>query len=201
LTRAAVGSAYDARAAEYIGLFGSVDLLSPQDRDTIARWGAATDGCLLDAGCGPGHWSDALSDGGRRTVVSVDASAAFLASARRRFPRVPFAQADLSALPVASSSVGGVLAWYSLIHTPPAGVPAILGELARVLRPGGSLLLGFFDGDAATPFAHTVTTGYFWSADALGEMLVREGFVVERSATRQDPGARRRHGELVATLS
>lgn len=79
-------------------------------------------------------------------MIGVDASAGFLASAHERFPQVSFARAELDAPPLATASVGGVLAWYSLIHTPPTGVPAILRELARVLTPAGSLLLGFFDG-------------------------------------------------------
>ncbi len=46
----------------------------------------------------------------------------------------------------ASDSIGGVLAWYSLIHHEPSTIQRALGEFARVLRPGGGLLLGFFVG-------------------------------------------------------
>lgn len=198
MDRAEVAAAYDARAEEYVERLGSIAQMAPQDRSTIQTWRDATTGRILDAGSGPGHWTDELSDGGRREVLGVDATPRFVASARQRFPDVPFAVGDLTALPVATASVGGVLAWYSVIHTPPAGVPAVLAEVARVLVPGGSLLLGFFDGDAGVPFDHTVVTAHHWSADALGVLLADHGFVVERAASRQDPDARRRHGELVA---
>ncbi|MDH2414329.1 class I SAM-dependent methyltransferase [Nocardioides sp. CER19] len=194
-----VASAYDARADEYVDLFGSVDKLAEADRRTIERWRDETPGRLLDAGCGPGHWSDVLSVLGTRTVVGIDGSSRFLESARRRFPRIGFARADLAVLPIANESVGGILAWYSIIHADPSEVPAILGEFARVLRPEGSLLLGFFDGDAGQPFDHKVTTAYYWSADALVELLALEGFAVRRAGARQEPGVRR-HGELVASL-
>ena len=200
MTRAEVGAAYDGRADEYVELLGSVSQMATQDRSTIESWRDATTGRLLDAGSGPGHWTDVLSVSGRRDVLGVDASARFVATARQRFPYVDLVVGDLAALPVATSSVGGVLAWFTIIHTPPADVPALLAELARVLVPGGSLLLGFVDGEAGMPFDHTVVTAYHWSAEALGVLLEAQGLVVERAAARQDPGARRRHGELVATL-
>lgn len=199
MSRAEVAAAYDARAEEYVEKLGCLSQMAPQDRSTIETWRDATPGRLLDAGSGPGHWTDLLSDGGRRDVLGVDGTPRLVASARQRFPHVDVVVGDLAALPLATASVGGVLAWFSLIHTPPAGVPAILAELARVIVPGGSLLLGFFDGEAGRPFDHTVVTAYHWSADALGVLLEEEGFVVDRTSSRQAPGARRL-GELVARL-
>ncbi|MGH1565820.1 class I SAM-dependent methyltransferase [Mumia sp. DW29H23] len=195
-----VGNAYDARAAEYIELLGSVEQMAEQDRATIGRWQAGIDGDILDAGCGPGHWTEVLSQGGAREVRGIDASAHFIASARRRFPHLDFARGDLAALPFASGSVAGVLSWFSIIHTPPDAVPVILREFARVLAPGGSLLLGFFDGDAGVAFDHAVTTAYYWSADALGALLAPVGFVVEQASARQDPGVRRQ-GDLTARVT
>ena len=69
-----------------------------------------------------------------------------------------------------------------------------------MLVPGGSLLLGFFDGDPGEPFDHTLVTAYWWSAAALGEVLAEHGFVVERSATRRE-GVKRPHGDLTARLA
>jgi SAM-dependent methyltransferase len=199
MTTTKIGAAYDSRAAEYIDLFGSIDKLAEQDRETITTWRDSTTGRLLDAGCGPGLWSQELTANGVREVVGLDASAEFVAAARASYPDVAFQRADLAALPLADRSVGGILAWYSIIHTPPAGLPAILSELARVLTPGGSALIGFFDGAPGEAFDHAVHTAYYWSADALTDLLAPHGFTVERASTRQDAGARRRQGDLVAT--
>ncbi|MEJ7634117.1 class I SAM-dependent methyltransferase [Aeromicrobium sp.] len=198
MLRADVAAAYDARADEYVAKLGSVEQMAPQDREAIESWRDATPGRFLDVGCGPGHWTDTLSADGQRDVVGVDAAARFVSSARERFPHIHFLIADLAAMPVATESVGGVLAWFSIIHAAPAEVPETLGELARVLTPGGSLLLGFFDGDDCEPFDHAVTTAYYWSAAALGELLAHEGFVVEQTVVRQDPGVRRQ-GRVLAT--
>ena len=39
--------------------------------------------------------------------------------------------------------LAGAVCWYSIIHTPPDQLAEAFGELARVLIPGGYLLLGF----------------------------------------------------------
>ncbi|MFE6507881.1 class I SAM-dependent methyltransferase [Nocardioides sp. NPDC057767] len=200
MTMTEIGAAYDGRAAEYIDLFGTIDKLAEQDRDTITTWRDSTTGRLLDAGCGPGLWSQELTDGGVREVVGIDASTEFVAAARARYPDVDFQQADLAALPLGDGSIGGILAWYSIIHTPPAELQGILAEFARVLTPGGSALIGFFDGHPGEAFDHAVHTAYYWSAEALAELLAPLGFTVGQASARQAPGAHRRLGELVATL-
>ncbi|SDL31042.1 Methyltransferase domain-containing protein [Nocardioides sp. YR527] len=199
MTMTEIGAAYDSRAAEYIDLFGTIDQLAERDRETITTWRDTTSGRLLDAGCGPGLWSQELTTNGVREVVGLDASAEFVTAARARYRDASFQRADLAALPLGDRSIGGILAWYSIIHTPPADLPAILGEFARVLAPGGSALIGFFDGEPGEAFDHAVHTAYYWSPGALGDLLAPHGFTVAQARTRQDPGARRRQGDLVAT--
>ncbi|WP_223628327.1 class I SAM-dependent methyltransferase [Microbacterium sp. EST19A] len=197
---AAVGIAYDSRAVDYVRLGGTIELMDPRDRELIGRWRDETAGLVLDAGCGPGHWTRFLHDAGRESV-GVDISAEFLRFARRNHPDVRFEQASFRELPAADASVGGILAWYSLIHTDPSEVPVVLREFARVLAPGGSLLLGFFVGEPRQPFAHAVTTAHFWSADALGALLTDAGFEVTFTEQRErEPGEMsvRPHGALIA---
>lgn len=198
---AAVAQAYDARAVEYISAAGEITQMDVRDRAVIAGWRDATTGDLLDAGCGPGHWTEFLHDG-HREVVGIDISIGLLASARRRFPHLSFAQGSFRALPPSDRSLGGILAWYSLIHTPPADVPAVLAEFARVIAPGGSILIGYFDGEAREPFAHAVAPAHFWSADALTALLADAGFEAvsrERRDRTPDEISRRAHGHLIAT--
>lgn len=196
----AVAAAYDSRAAEYVAIGGRLEQMDGRDRELISRWRDETPGLLLDAGCGPGHWTGFLHDPGRESM-GVDVSMEFLGSARREYPDVRFEHASFSELPVEDASVGGVLAWYSLIHTPPSAVPAVLAEFARVLAPGGGLLLGFFVGEPREPFAHAVTTAYFWSAQALTDLLTDAGFKVfftERREREPHEMSVRPHGALIA---
>ncbi|UPL13213.1 class I SAM-dependent methyltransferase [Microbacterium galbinum] len=200
-----IAAAYSARAEEYVRVLGDIEQLDAADRATIAAWRDSTTGTLLDAGSGPGMWTRFLGGGtrdeGGRDVWGLDVTEAFVASARARFPETTFAVGSFREIPAADASLGGILAWYSLIHTPPAEVPAVLAEFARVLRPGGSLLLGYFDGTAREEFGHRVTTAYFWSAEALGALLVDAGFTVvsaERRDRRPGEASSRPHGALTA---
>lgn len=83
-------------------------------------------------------------------ISGVDLVPEYIASARSRFPEASFRVSSVRALDLADNSVGGVLAWYSLIHLAPAELGQVLVELRRVLRPQGHLLVGFFEGGAAT---------------------------------------------------
>ncbi|MFJ2544498.1 class I SAM-dependent methyltransferase [Microbacterium sp. NPDC087589] len=199
-TDAAIGSAYDARAAEYVEVAGALEQMDPRDAGVIAAWRDATPGRLLDAGCGPGHWTEFLGRGGRE-AQGIDLSAEFIAVAQHRHPGMTFELGSFRELPLEAGAVGGILAWYSLIHTPPAELPEILAEFGRVLAPGGSILVGFFDGEPREPFSHAVAPAYFWSADALAELLADAGFTVASTDTRgreQGEISARPHGSLVA---
>ena len=85
----------------------------------------------------------------------------------------------MTALELDDGVLGGVLAFYSVIHTPPQQLPTVFAEFERVLAPGGHLLLGFFAGPNPTPeeFDHKVTLAHRWSPDALVSLLRRAGLV------------------------
>lgn len=191
-----IRSGYGSRAVEYAELFGSIEAMADDDRRVIAEWVDSVRGPVLDAGSGPGHWTAFLGDRGLE-AEGVDLVPGFVDGAAARFPHLRFQVADLAALPFDDSSFGGLLSWYSVIHTEPERVPVIMGEFARVLRPGGTLLLGFFDGAQVEPFDHAVTTAWFWPVDAMAEELARAGFDVVQTYARTDPGSRP-HGAICA---
>jgi SAM-dependent methyltransferase len=191
-----VRRAYAARADEYIALLGSVAAMPPEDRELIAAWSQDIAGPVIDAGCGPGHWTAFLHDRGV-AVEGVDLVPEFVAGAKQRFPEVPFRVADLDDLPVQDGALSALLSWYSVIHTAPDHVPAHLAEFARCIGPGGSLLIGFFEGEALAPFEHAVVKAYYWPVDAMRQELTAAGFEVIETHTRTDPG-RRPHAALVA---
>lgn len=180
-----VRAAYGVSAAEYTELLGSVEDMRDLDRQHIDRWASRVTGPILDAGCGPGHWTDFLHRQGA-DISGVDLVAEFIDSARLRFPYVSFRVASLRTLDVAESSLGGVLAWYSLIHLDPPGLPQVLTELHRVLRPGGQLLIGFFEGESGQVLDHAVTSAYYWSIDRMSSILQDAGFEVRDIKTRHD---------------
>ncbi len=115
-------------------------------RRALEAVGAGDTASVLDAGCGTGRMSRYLADRGC-TVHGVDLSPGMVAEARRAYPDLPFAVAPLNDLPFDDEQFAGVLLWYSTIHTAPSGQAAIFAEVARVLRPGGHVLVGFQSGE------------------------------------------------------
>ena len=195
----AVREAYRSRAAEYIEALGAIGAMSPLDQAAIEEWSRGIDGHVVDAGCGPGHWTAHLHTLGVN-IKGIDMVPAFIDSARRRFPDVTFRLGELECLPVESASLGGIMAWYSVIHVPPESLPAIIREFSRCLAPDGSLLLGFFEGRQVEPFDHVVTTAYSWSVGAMAQLLEDAAFEVLDVQTRSSPGARP-HAAMSARLS
>ncbi|MFE4837590.1 class I SAM-dependent DNA methyltransferase [Arthrobacter sp. NPDC056691] len=196
MTDVRVQAAYSDRAAEYTALFGSADTAHEQDRLLISRWSQSLGGPAVDAGCGPGHWTAFLADHGV-DVEGVDLVPVFIEKARRRFPATYFRVATLRALDVPNGHLTGILAWYSLIHFESAELSLVLGEFARCIRTGGSILLGFFNGPAGESFPHAVTTAYYWSVDAMSQHLVAAGFEVQEIHARSE-AENRPHAAIVA---
>lgn len=99
---------YNRRAIEYIEALGSVEQMATPDRELISEWRDSCSGPLLDAGCGPGHWTELLSQDGR-DVLGVDLSEEFIGHARAAYPDVSFERGDFRRLPLQSHSLGGGL--------------------------------------------------------------------------------------------
>jgi SAM-dependent methyltransferase len=119
--------------------------------------------------------------------------------ARAKFPGIPFLEGNIDDLPLASHSVGGVLAWYSLIHHDPDAIDRVLDEFARALSADGTLLVGFFVGANVDTFDHAVVRAWRWSPDAFAERLVAAGFEVIETHTRFVPQSKPRpHGAILA---
>lgn len=135
---------------------------------------------VVDAGCGPGQWTDRLNRAGISTY-GVDLSRAMIAIARQYRPDLRFVVGSMFDLEDADQSVAGILAHFSLIHTPPDLVPQVLVEFARVIEPGGPLLVGAQITDSAesgdwVPYAHRASAAYLWTLDALARRLHENGF-------------------------
>lgn len=191
-----VGEAYARRAAEYIELFGSMSVVHPSDRQLVATWADGIESPVIDVGCGPGLWTSFLTE--HQLVASgVDLVPEFIEHARSTYPHVPFEVGSLNTLDVATGTVGGIFSWYSLIHHEPGTIGTPLREFSRALRPGGALLIGFFEGPMVDKFVHGVTPAFRWPVSVLGEELALAGFDVVETHTRTNSN-HRPHGAIIA---
>lgn len=105
-------------------------------------------GRVLDAGCGPGVMAGLLAESGC-AVVGVDLAWGMIALAHQRYPDASFGVSDIAGLPFAERSFDAVLAMGVIEYA--LEEPVALLELARVVRPSGSLIVSFPNG--RSPYA------------------------------------------------
>lgn len=95
-------------------------------------------GVVLDAACGTGRFTEQLAKAGHR-VIGVDSSPDMLVRARERAPAAELRVGDLHDLPLDDGEAGAVVCALALVHM--ADLAPVLAEFARVLRPGGHLVI------------------------------------------------------------
>jgi SAM-dependent methyltransferase len=145
MTRDNVKVSYDSLAAEYAArIFGELDG-KPIDRALLTELAHRSEGPVCDLGCGPGHVTRFLSEQGAK-ALGVDLSARMVEEARRLNPGLPFAIADMLALPFTGGALGAVVAMYSMIHFEEGPIALAAAEIVRVLAPKGFLLAAFHRG-------------------------------------------------------
>lgn len=99
---------------------------------------AARPGVALDAACGTGRHAAFLAELGH-DVIGVDLTPAMLDVAREKVPGADFRLGVLEALPVEDTSVDVVVCALALTHV--VDLVPVMAEFARVLRPGGRIVL------------------------------------------------------------
>jgi SAM-dependent methyltransferase len=185
--------AYDLAAQRYHDLFHDELDDKAYDRALLGAFaGRFAPGALIcDAGCGPSaHIGRYLADMGL-TVTGIDISGRCVDMARALNPGMRFICEDLLDLSFAAGTFDGVVAYYSIIHTPKAAVGRLFREFHRVLKPGGALLVAVkagADEGYVQEFLGRPAEVYFalFTENEIRDYFEAAGFAVE-SLERRDP--------------
>jgi SAM-dependent methyltransferase len=145
---------FDERAARYDRAYDGQDADGHALRarmSVVLRLLGPGPGDVLDAGMGPGRLCAELE---RRdwTVSGIDASDEMVAAARRRLPEAAprLLRAEIEAMPFEPASFDAVVATGVLEYSE---VPKALAELARILRPGGRMVVSYPNPHAVYAFS------------------------------------------------
>lgn len=200
---------YDTVAREYADEIYTELKDKPFDREVLDRFAERVRGRgrVCDVGCGPAQIARYLRDRGV-DAIGLDLSAGMLAEARRLNPDLWFVQSSMLALGLGSETLGGIAAFYCIIHIPREQVVRALAEMRRFLRPGGCLLITFHLGTEDSHHEEllgrpvSLDVALFTTAEMAG-YLEAAGFSVEEALER-DPYApeveyQSRRGYIVAS--
>jgi len=184
-------TSYDQVADEYVRRIFEELRHKPLDRQLLDRFAASVRdvGPACDMGCGPGHVARYLHEHGVQ-VCGVDLSPAMVERARGLTPGVEFRRGDMLALDAPDGAWAGIAAFYSIIHIHRDDMARALGELRRVLRPGGLLLLTFHIGDDTIHLNEwwgqkVCVDFFFFRSEEVAGYLRATGFEIEEIIERE----------------
>jgi SAM-dependent methyltransferase len=135
--RVSTVSAYQQQSAGYDAEAGG-GLFATDEPVVAACLAGREPGVAVDAACGTGRFAEFLASRGYQ-VIGVDSSPDMLAHARRRVPDGEFHVAALEELPLPDACADVIVCALALVHVP--RLDPVLAEFARVLRPGGDLVI------------------------------------------------------------
>lgn len=132
---------------------------------------------VADLGTGTGQLAAAVAPFVAR-VLAIDRSREMLQAARHRlrsFPNAEVREGELEALPIAAAEVDVVILHLVLHFVPDP--PSVLAECARILRPGGRLIV--VEAREHDRLQYRETMGHIWTgfeAEQLKSWLEKAGF-------------------------
>ena len=100
---------------------------------------------VWDFGCGPGQTTKYLKDLGIE-ISGLDLSEGILERARIIHPGIHFQKGNILGLGFDDDLIGGVVAFYAIVHFTEEQVGIAFREVFRVLQPGGTFLFTYHIG-------------------------------------------------------
>ena len=189
--KSTVESTYNTVAKEYSEAYSAEHEKKPKDREILARFAQEVGDKkpVWDFGCGPGQTTKYLTDLGIE-ISGLDLSEGMVEQARLRYPEIRFQKGDMLDLVCENDSIAAVVSFYSIVHFTEGEVGTALGEVFRVLRPGGAFLFTYHIGEETIRIDRFLDKDVdidfmFFSSDCIRGLLERCGFerieIIERA--------------------
>jgi len=139
---------YDRIARKYAEAFTGEHEKKPKDREILHRFSQEIGDRrpVWDFGCGPGQTTKYLKNLGIE-ISGLDLSEGMLEQARTIHHEIHFRKGNILDLEFEDDSIGGVVAFYAIVHFTEEQVGIAFREVFRVLQPGGILLLTYHVGE------------------------------------------------------
>ena len=185
-----VESFYDTVAKEYAETFSGEHEKKPKDQEMLRRFSMEIGDKkpVWDFGCGPGQTTKYLKDLGIE-ISGLDLSEGILEQARIIHPEIHFRKGNILALKFDDDSIGGVVAFYAIVHFTEEQVETAFREAFRVLQPGGMFLFTYHIGAETISVEEFLGKNIdidfmFFTTDFISSCLKRIGFenieIIER---------------------
>lgn len=139
---------YDRVAKEYSDTFSGEHERKPKDQEILQRFVKEIGGRkpIWDLGCGPGHTVKYLKDLGVE-ISGLDLSEKIMGEARNNYPDINFQKGNILELEFDDYSIGGIVAFYVIVHFGKEQIEVAFQEIFRVLQPGGVFLFTYHIGE------------------------------------------------------
>jgi ubiquinone/menaquinone biosynthesis C-methylase UbiE len=189
----AVREMYDSEAESYSKMMDS-EMEHPLYADTLSRLKTRLEdlsGAIIDAPCGSGHMLSMYHedyDKGR-ALYGIDLSPGMAAIAAKRLgPAAEIVVGDIRNLDeVPSDSAAAVVSHFAFHHLDADGIAAALAEWHRVLKTGGQLVIGAWEGEGVIDYGDDADiVAILHGADELVTMIRQTGFSISRNVVEMD---------------
>ncbi len=139
---------YDTVAREYAEKFCDEHEKKPKDREILCRFSQEVTGMkpIWDFGCGPGQTTDFLRNLGTE-ISGLDLSENLIEQANMIHPCITFRKGNILDLDFENNSIGGIVAFYAIVHFSQTQLKKAFREIFRVLQPGGVFLFTYHIGE------------------------------------------------------
>ena len=142
-------------------------------------------GAVVDTSCGPGHWLQKYHEScdSERPLIGIDLSPRMveLAESRLGAAATIFLGDMRDMRRIESDSAAAVLSFFAIHHLSSDDAVAALAEWNRILRPGGLLMVGIWEGTGRIDYGkESDIVAHRYSEQEITEWVRQTGFRINR---------------------